>query len=114
LPDQRVDSGEPVPFFGCEAPTTISPAWLALKLNCPLIPVQIERTGNARFRAVFHRPILTGGKPDEQTDPLQVTEDLNHLFESWIRKRPDQWLCMKRRWLTDACNMPPGHDTPCA
>jgi len=114
LPDQRVDSGKPVPFFGCDAPTTTSPAWLALKLNCPLIPVQVERTGNARFRAVFHQPILTGGKSDEHTDPLQVTEDLNHLFESWIRKRPDQWLCMKRRWLTDAYNMSFGHNTPCA
>ena len=113
LPDQRVDNGEPVPFFGWDAPTTTSPAWLALKLNCPLIPVQIERTGNARFRAVFHRPILGGGKANEQSDPLQITADLNKLFESWIRKRPEQWLCMKRRWLTDAYKVIPGHNRPC-
>jgi KDO2-lipid IV(A) lauroyltransferase len=113
LPDQRVDSGEPVPFFGCDAPTTTSPARLAIKLNCPLIPVQIERTGNARFRAVFHRPVLNGKKAGEQSDPLQVTAELNSLFESWIRSRPDQWICMKRRWQTGACSMTQEDNTAC-
>ena len=57
LPDQRVDSGEPLPFFGRPAPTTTSPAWLSLRFGCPLIPVQVERTGSARYRVVFHRPL---------------------------------------------------------
>jgi len=114
LPDQRVDSGEPVPFFGWEAPTTTSPAWLALKLDCPLIPVQMERTGNARFRVVFHRPVVSGDSSGARADPLQVTKDLNHLFEDWIRSRPDQWLCIKRRWLTNTYRMSHGHDAPCA
>lgn len=111
LPDQRVDSGEPIPFFGRDAPTTTSPAWLALKLNCPLIPVQIERIGNARFHAVFHPPILTGAKSDEHSDPFQVTAELNRLFETWIHRQPDQWLCIKRRWPADAYNMTSEHGT---
>ena len=114
LPDQRVDSGEAIPFFGQEAPTTTSPAWLALKLNCPLIPVQVERTGNARFRVIFHPPVLNAGAANEQRSPLQITADLNHMFENWIRNQPDQWLCMKRRWLKNAYNTLSGHDTPCA
>ena len=114
LPDQRVDNGEPVPFFGWDAPTTTSPASLALKLNCPLIPVQVERTGDARFRVVFHRPMLTGVKTDERSDAWQITADLNRMFEGWIRKRPEQWLCMKRRWLINTYNATPGRDRPCA
>ncbi|MFQ5643649.1 MAG: lysophospholipid acyltransferase family protein [Thiogranum sp.] len=112
LPDQRVDSGEPVPFFGWTAPTTTSPAWLALKFNCPLIPVQVERIGNARFRTIFHRPVLTGRTEEEQSDPVQITTDLNRMFESWIRARPDQWLCIKRRWLADTRHTGPGHERP--
>lgn len=100
LSDQRVDSGKPVPFFGYNARTTTSPATLALKLNCPLIPVQIERTGNARFRAVFHRPLVNGSEADRRKDPLQITAELNNLFERWIRDRPGQWACIKRRWKT--------------
>ncbi|VAW78829.1 hypothetical protein MNBD_GAMMA15-1309 [hydrothermal vent metagenome] len=98
LSDQRVDSGKTVPFFGHDARTTTSPASLAMKLNCPLIPVQIERTGNARFRAIFHKPLLYGNETDRQRDPLQVTAEINRLFEHWIRHRPGQWACIKRRW----------------
>ncbi len=100
LSDQRVDSGKPVPFFGHTAQTTTSPASLALKLNCPLIPVQIERTGNARFRAIFHRPLLNGSAADRQKNPVQITAELNRLFEQWIRHQPGQWACIKRRWKT--------------
>lgn len=101
LPDQRVEKGEPVPFFGRQAPTSITPAWLALKLECPLIPVQVERTGNARFRTVFHRPVTSVDQEKTGVDPVQLTTELNRIFESWIRRQPEQWLCMKRRWLPD-------------
>lgn len=93
LPDQRVDAGRPLPFFGHRAQTTTSPALLALRTGLPLIPVQIERMGHARYRAIFHAPLDAGGG-----DAEAVTRRLNALFESWIRRHPEQWLCMRRRW----------------
>jgi len=111
LSDQRVDSGKPIPFFRYNAQTTTSPATLALRLHCPLIPVQIERTGNARFRAIFHHPLVNGHETDSQTDPVQITTEINRLFEDWIRHRPGQWACIKRRWKTDANYVVPEHDT---
>lgn len=98
LPDQRLDTGELLPFFGRRTPTPTSPAWLSVKTNCPLIPVQIERIGNARYRAVFHKPIQTNTKSSERENILQLTTAINRLFEDWIRQQPGQWLCMKRRW----------------
>ncbi|GMQ84253.1 MAG: lysophospholipid acyltransferase family protein [Gammaproteobacteria bacterium] len=98
LPDQRVDTGEAIDFFGLQAPTTTSPAWLAMKLDCPLVPVQVERMGDARYRMTFHTPLLTGCEPANQERLIKTTADLNALFEQWIRQRPEQWLCMKRRW----------------
>ena len=99
LVDQRVNSGELIPFFGMAASTTSSPARLALKLGCDLIPVQVERLQGAHFRVTFHAPL----KPDDEqadkaTQALQLTGKLNALFEAWIRQRPQQWLCTKRRW----------------
>ncbi len=114
LSDQRVDSGKPVPFFSYNAQTTTSPATLALKLHCPLIPVQTERTGNARFRVIFHQPLVNGEETDRKTDPIQITTRINGLFEGWIRHRPDQWVCIKRRWETDANDMVSGQETPCS
>lgn len=98
LPDQRADVGEFLPFFGKPAQTSISPAWLALKLGRPLIPVQIERLGAARYVVRIHEPLLPQGRYGTRAGALQLTAELNALFESWVRQRPGQWLCMRRRW----------------
>ncbi len=98
LVDQRVDSGVLAPFFGILARTTTSPARLALKLGCPLVPVQVERLGDACFRTVFHPPLPVNLKASDAENILQLTTQINGLFETWIRLRPEQWLCLKRRW----------------
>jgi len=100
--DQRVDSGEPVPFFGHSMKTSIAPAQLALRSRCALIPVQVQRLGGARFRVIFHEAV----QPDDTTasereKTLQMTRKVNALFESWIRERPYEWMCTKRRWPND-------------
>ncbi len=99
LVDQRVDSGEPVPFFGNDMSTTVMPARLALKFGCALVPARVERLQGARFRVTLHEPIRPDDESaDEQTQVLQMTRKVNALFESWIREHPDQWMCTKRRW----------------
>jgi len=113
LPDQRMDSGEPLPFFGLTTPSPTTPAWLALKTSCPLIPVQVERTGDARYRTVFHKPLPMAGTANDNKNILQVTATINHMFEDWIRHRPGQWLCMKRRWPKVACEIAIERRLPC-
>lgn len=104
LPDQRITGGEPVPFFGLDAETTTSPAWLAIKMNCPLIPIEIERLGCARFCAHFHEPLDTHAEIEDRDERVQaVTRDINRLFEQWIRQHPGHWLCSKRRWPRAVC-----------
>jgi KDO2-lipid IV(A) lauroyltransferase len=103
LVDQRIREGEPVAFFGRDALTSISPARLALKFDCDLVPIQIERTGGARFRVTFHHPVKPDGDAaDSQARALQMTRQINERFEAWIRKRPEQWICWKRRWPATA------------
>jgi KDO2-lipid IV(A) lauroyltransferase len=100
--DQRVDSGEPVPFFGRDMLTSITPAQLALRFDCDLIPIQTQRLKSARFRVIIHDAV----RPDDETadkhsKALQMTRKINALFESWIRERPQEWMCTKRRWPKD-------------
>ena len=103
LVDQRVDSGEPVPFFGLEMNTSTTPARLALRYQCDLIPIRVQRLGNARFRVSFEKPIRpSAGITDEHRKILDMTRQLNELFEVWIREQPQDWLCSKRRWPKDA------------
>lgn len=105
LVDQRVDTGEPVPFFGRDMLTAITPAQLALRFDCELIPVQIERLHGARYRVTFHAPLTADAETTDNADKiLQLTARINALFESWIRANPEQWLCTKRRWPKDRRN----------
>lgn len=99
LVDQRVDSGEPVPFFGHDMLTATTPAQLALRFDCELIPVQIQRLQGAHFRAIFHPPVTPDdADADDHDKVMQMTRKISALFEAWIRERPHEWMCSKRRW----------------
>ncbi len=102
LVDQRVDAGESLPFFGRNMLTSTTPAQLALRFDCELIPIQIQRLHGARFRVTFHKPVVADDENAENAEKiLQMTRKINILFESWIRDRPHEWMCTKRRWPKD-------------
>jgi KDO2-lipid IV(A) lauroyltransferase len=115
LADLRVDSGEPIPFFGQMVPTTLVPARLALKFGCPLVPMRVERLGGVRFRVTAHPPIRP---EDESAGPLEQARSMmrvfNALLESWIREQPDGWQCLKRRWSKSRVRRAPGGADPLA
>jgi Kdo2-lipid IVA lauroyltransferase/acyltransferase len=97
--DARDDDGHPIPFFGLDKWTTLAPARLALRFGCDLIPVRVERLGDARFRLTVYEPV----RPDpalasDKDRAIQMMGQVNRLFESWIREQPEQWLCTKRAW----------------
>lgn len=97
--DTRMDAGESVPFFGHPALTNTAPARLALRFGCDLVPVLAERLPGGRFRVNIHPPILPS-QPEASRDDkvLDMSRQINALFEREITRNPDQWLCMKRRW----------------
>lgn len=100
LSDVRIDEGEAVEFFGIEALTATTPAWLGLKLGCPVIPIQIGRLDHARYRVSFHAPLSVDAKQTgaDRASVLALTRSLNQVFEDWILQQPGQWMCTKRRW----------------
>ncbi len=97
--DYRFDDCEPIPFFERDAYTTTLPARLALRFGCELVPVRVDREEPGHYRATVYPPVTP---EDPEADPReqarQMTRKINQHFESWIRERPEQWLCMKRRW----------------
>jgi KDO2-lipid IV(A) lauroyltransferase len=99
LLDQRHDVADAVTFFGRPAPVPIAPALLALRLDLPFVPARVERLEGARFRLTVEPPLA----PDRALgEPRAVARDLMQrlylLLERWIAERPEQWLCIKRRW----------------
>lgn len=97
--DTRLDSGDLVPFFGTAARTNSAPARLALRFDCAIVPLCVQRLPGMRYRVDLYDPVRaadTAAAPDEQAQ--QITRDLNSLFETWIRAAPAEWMCLKRRW----------------
>ncbi|HEX7034478.1 MAG TPA: hypothetical protein VF210_01810 [Pseudomonadales bacterium] len=102
LPDVRVDSGPLLPLFGADAPTTISPARLANRLEYPLVPVRAKRTGPARFDVEFGEPLVVDEEQRGKLAAIELMCQFNATLETWIAERPGEWLCTKRRWPKEA------------
>jgi KDO2-lipid IV(A) lauroyltransferase len=97
--DRRVENGQPISFFGHDKDSTLLPAKLALKYNCDLIPAQVERLEDARYRVIFHPPIRpTDLTVDEVAQAMDMIQQLHNQFEDWICQHPEDWFCSKRLW----------------
>ncbi len=102
LPDLRVDTGVMLPLFNVAAPTTISPARIAQRIEYPLVPVHVERLPRGRFKIEFHAPLEPQPGTTGRDAAISVTRQFHTLLEAWIGRHPDQWLCTKRRWPKQA------------
>jgi Kdo2-lipid IVA lauroyltransferase/acyltransferase len=97
--DRRVDDGKPIQFFGRDKLSTIMPARLALKFQCDLVPVQVERLQDARYKVTFHPPVRPRDTSASETaQAIDMIQQVHHQFENWIRQQPEDWFCSKRLW----------------
>jgi KDO2-lipid IV(A) lauroyltransferase len=98
LVDQKLSSGIDVPFFGRPAATAPAIATFALRLDCPVFPIRVQRLGGARFKVSIEKPWRFAATDNHDGDVLNAMTLINARLEDWIRERPDQWLWMHRRW----------------
>jgi KDO2-lipid IV(A) lauroyltransferase len=98
LPDQKMNDGISVPFFGRPAMTAPAVAQFALKYHCPLVPIHVVREGGFRFRVIVEPPLDIRPTGDRHIDVAAITTEVNRVIEGWIRARPGQWLWLHRRW----------------
>ncbi|MEF3047415.1 lysophospholipid acyltransferase family protein [Pseudotabrizicola sp. L79] len=92
LPDQRINSGVMLHFFGVEAKTALSTAEMALKYDAVLIPTYaIRQPDGLSFQIVVDAPIAPA-------TPEAMSQALNDSLEQVIRRNPSQWLWVHRRW----------------
>ena len=94
-----------VDFFGVPASTSFMVAKLALRTQSPIVPLFAPwNEEKKKFDFQFSEPIVPKATGDEEADVLVLTSELSLFIENMIRKYPDQWLWIHRRWKT----RPPG------
>ena len=107
LPDVNVlpNEGVFVPFFGVPACTTSGVARLAIKTNALIFPM-FAIWDEARKKYIVHngRAVEPANTGDRDADITSTTAAFTEEIEKIIRKFPEQWLWIHRRWKT----RPPG------
>ncbi|MBI4358827.1 MAG: lysophospholipid acyltransferase family protein [Candidatus Omnitrophica bacterium] len=101
--DQDIDSVEGVfvPFFGKWAWTPTGPAKIALASGAAIVPAFMLHDRN-RYRLFIEEPIWPVESVSKEKAIGMMTEAWSRVVESYIRRYPDQWVWMHRRWKTQA------------
>jgi KDO2-lipid IV(A) lauroyltransferase len=102
--DQKINEGLPIPFFGRAAFTGTAIARLAMRFQCPVIPVRCVRTRGCRFEITVEEPwTFPAVAPQQEEEAVRAAlMRVNARIEDWIRATPGQWLWMHKRWPKDA------------
>ncbi len=99
LIDQHMHSPDAiwVNFFERPAATTSTLAALALRTGAPVVPVFALPLPGGRFKFVYEPPVEPpAGEGPEAIDAF--TQRCTDVLEMYVRRHPDLWLWMHRRW----------------
>ncbi len=99
LIDQHIQSRDAVyvDFFERPAATTSAVAALALRTGAPVVPVFALPLGGGRYRMIYEHPV----EPPRADSPdalREFTQRCTDVLEMYVRRHPDLWLWMHRRW----------------
>jgi len=99
LIDQHILSRDAiyVDFFDRPAATTSAVAALAIRTGAPVVPLFALPLGGGRYRMIYEHPV----EPPAGEDAAAVrefTQRCTDILEMYVRRHPQLWLWMHRRW----------------
>jgi KDO2-lipid IV(A) lauroyltransferase len=103
LMDQNMTppAGVFVDFFGVKACTASGIARVALRTDASVVPAfTIWDATLRRYRITFAPPLALPKTGDDERNVLEATQLFTSVIEEYVRRYPDQWLWVHRRWKT--------------
>ncbi|MEP7038945.1 MAG: lysophospholipid acyltransferase family protein, partial [Acidobacteriota bacterium] len=90
-----------VDFFGVPASTTTSIAKLALATNAAVLPAfAVWEEAKQKYVVYLETPVKYEKTEDAESDILVLTQKITDVIEKYVRKYPEQWLWIHKRWNT--------------
>ena len=90
-----------VPFFGIAACTPAGLARIARATGAAVVPgFLLRESAENQYVLHFGEELDLQHTEDAEADALANTALFNRVLEQYIRKYPDQWLWLHRRWKT--------------
>ena len=94
-----------VKYFGIDACTASGLARIALRTDAAVVPTfTIWDEQLKKYRLRFDPAVELVRSSDQEADIAANTQLFTSIIESYVRKYPEQWLWVHRRWKT----RPPG------
>jgi KDO2-lipid IV(A) lauroyltransferase len=102
LIDQHIVSRDAiyVDFFEQPAATTSAVAALAMRTGAVVVPVFALPIGGGRYRMIYEHPVEPPRIEGEQAI-REFTQRCTDVLEMYVRRHPELWLWMHRRWRDD-------------
>ena len=97
--NMRATEGAFVDFFGRPACTTLGLAHMAARSQCPIVPIFIERKPGGRHEVTV-QPLLEPPGSRDLEELEAATALYTSIIEEAVRKHPEQWTWIHRRWRT--------------
>ncbi len=99
LVDQNAGSkGLVMDFLGYPASHWKGVAKMSLRLKVPIVPTFALRTPEDKLIFRFEPMIYHPDWEDSEENILHVMHEIDTILESYIRKYPDQWFWVHKRW----------------
>ena len=90
-----------VDFFGIPACTASGPARIALRTDAAVVPAfTIWDPVLGKYRLRFDPAVELVRSDDNEADIVANTQKFTGIIEEYVRKYPEQWLWIHRRWKT--------------
>ncbi len=90
-----------VDYFGVPAATHKGVAIIALRTGAPVLPIFFIREG-AQRRIIIEAPLTLPRSGTLKQNMLDATALFTQKIESYVRRYPDHWIWIHRRWKTPA------------
>lgn len=103
----QLHDGVFVDFFGVPAATTTSIAKLALRTNAVILPAfAVWEEERRKYVVYLEPPVGYERTEDPERDIREITAGFTAVVEEYVRRYPEQWLWIHKRWNT----RPPGEE----
>jgi KDO2-lipid IV(A) lauroyltransferase len=90
-----------VNYFGHEACTASGLARVALKTGAAVVPgFLLWEPAERKYVLHFGEKVVIDATGNPEADILALTQKCTSVIEDWVRRYPDQWLWIHRRWKT--------------
>ena len=100
LVDQNTAENEGllISFFGKEARHTPAAALLAMRTNAIIIPAFITTEDHRRYQIEYYQPLEMQKEGSKEERILKNVQAQADITEQAIRKKPDEWFWLHKRW----------------